>query len=73
MFGLLIKDVDFVWTEQCQTAFETLETKLCVAPVIIRTNWTLPFHIYTYASYTAIGWVLGKKEDQQSYAIYFVR
>jgi hypothetical protein len=22
MFGLLIKDVDFVWTEQCQTAFK---------------------------------------------------
>ena len=23
MFGLLIKDVDFVWTKHCQTAFET--------------------------------------------------
>jgi hypothetical protein len=26
MFGLLIKYVDFVWTEQCQTAFETSES-----------------------------------------------
>jgi hypothetical protein len=72
MFGLLIKDVDFVWTEQCQTAFETLKAKLSVAPVLRGPNWTLPFHISTDASDTAIGGVLGKKEDQQSYAIYFV-
>jgi hypothetical protein len=72
MFGLLIKDVDFVWTEQCQTTFETLKAKLFVAPVLRGPNWTLPFHISTDASDTAIGGVLGKKEDQQSYAIYFI-
>jgi hypothetical protein len=72
MFGLLIKDVDFVWTEQCQNAFETLKSKLYVAPVLRGTNWNLPFHISTDASNTTIGGVLGKKEDQQSYAIYFV-
>jgi hypothetical protein len=72
MFGLLIKDVDFSWTEQCQTAFETLKDKLYVAPVLRGPNWTLPFHISTDASDTAIGGVLGQKEDQQSYAIYFV-
>jgi hypothetical protein len=72
MFGLLIKDVDFLWTEQCQTAFETLKAKLSVAPVLRGPNWALPFHISIDASDTAIGGVLGKKEDQQSYAIYFV-
>jgi hypothetical protein len=72
MFGLLIKDVDFVWTEHCQTAFETLKAKLSVAPVLRGPNWTLPFHISTDASDTTIGGVLGQKEDQQSYAIYFV-
>jgi hypothetical protein len=72
MFGLLIKDVDFLWTEQCQTAFETLKAKLSMAPVLRGPNWALPFHISTDASDTAIGGVLGKKEDQQSYAIYFV-
>jgi hypothetical protein len=59
MFGLLIKDVDFVWTEQCQTAFETLKAKLFVAPVLKGPNWTLPFHISTDASETTIGGVLG--------------
>jgi hypothetical protein len=72
MFGLLIKDVDFVWTEQCQNAFETLKAKLFVAPVLRGTNWNLPFHISIDASDTAIGGVLEQKEDQQSYAIYFV-
>jgi hypothetical protein len=73
MFGLLIKDVDFVWTKQCQTGFETLKAKISVAPVLIGPNWTLPFHISIDASNTTIGGVLGQKEDQQSYAIYFVR
>ena len=72
MFGLLIKNVDFVWTKHCQTAFETLKAKLSMVPVLRGTNWTLPFHISTDASETAIGGVLGHKEDQQSYAIYFI-
>jgi hypothetical protein len=72
MFGLVIKDVDFVWTEQCQTSFETLKFKLSVAPVLRGPNWTLPFHISTDASNTTIGGVLGQKKEQQSYVIYFV-
>ena len=67
MFGLLIKDVDFVWIEQCQTTFETLKAKLSVEPVLRGPNWTLPFHISTDASDTTIGGVLRHKEDQQSY------
>ena len=54
MFGLLIKDVDFLWTEQCQTAFETLKVRLSVTQVIIGANWALLFHISTNASDTAI-------------------
>jgi hypothetical protein len=72
MFGLLIKDVDFLWIEKCQTTFETMKSKLSVAPVLRGPNWALPFHISIDASDTAIGGVLGKKEDHQSYAIYFV-
>jgi hypothetical protein len=64
MFGLLIKDFDFVWTKQCQTSFETLKAKLSVAPVLRGPNGTLPFHISMDASDTAIGGVLRQKEDQ---------
>jgi hypothetical protein len=34
MFGLLIKDVDFVWTKHCQAAFETLKANISVAPIL---------------------------------------
>jgi hypothetical protein len=61
MFGLLIKDIYFVWTEHCQTAFEALKDNLSVAPILRGPNWTLPFHISTDASDIAIGGVLGKK------------
>jgi hypothetical protein len=44
MFGLLTKDVYFLWTDQCHTSFETLKNN--------------------DAYDTAIGGVLGKKEDQ---------
>jgi hypothetical protein len=71
MFGLLIKDVDFIWTEQCQTTFETMKAKLSMAPILRGANWALPFHISIDAFDTAIGRVLGKKEDHESYAIYF--
>jgi hypothetical protein len=64
MFGLLIKDVDFVWTKHCQIAFETMKAKLSVVPVLRVPNWTLPFHISTDASDTTIGGVLGQKDDQ---------
>jgi hypothetical protein len=50
MFGLLIKYVDFVWTEQCQSAFETLKAKLSMTPFLRGTNWTLPFQISIDAS-----------------------
>ena len=63
MFGLLTKDVDFLWTDHCQTAFETLKDKLFVAPVLRGPNWALPFHISTDAFDTVIGGVLGQKED----------
>jgi hypothetical protein len=43
-----------------------------VAPVLRGPNWALPFHISTDASNIAIGGILGQKEDQHSYAIYFV-
>jgi hypothetical protein len=43
MFGLLTKDVDFLWTDQCQTTFEVLKAKLSLAPILRGPNWALPF------------------------------
>ena len=69
MFKLLVKDVEFQWTESCQSAFEVLKYNLSVAPILRGPNWSLPFHISNDASYMAIGGVLGQKEYQAYYAI----
>jgi len=71
MFKLLTKDTKFYWDDNCQSTFEELKAKLSMAPVLRGPNWSLPFHISTDASDTALGGVLGKKENQQNYAIYF--
>ena len=71
MFKLLTKDTKFCWDDNCQSAFEELKAKLSMAPVLRGPNWSLPFHISTDASDTALGGVLGQKENQQNYAIYF--
>ena len=72
MFKLLTKDSKFQWTESCQNAFEILKAKLSVAPILMGPDWSLPFHISIDASDTAIGGVLGQKEGQAPYAIYFI-
>ena len=43
-----------------------------MAPILRGPNWSLPFHISTDASDTDIGGVLGQKQGQAPYAIYFI-
>jgi hypothetical protein len=45
---------------------------LSTTPVLRGPNWSLPFHICTDASDIALGEVLGQRENQMPYAIYFV-
>jgi hypothetical protein len=49
-----------------------LKHKLSTAPILKGPNWALPFHISSYASDTAIGAVLGKQEDKDTYSIYYI-
>ena len=67
-----MKDAQFVWSEACQTAFDNLKEKLSTAPILRGPNWTLPFHISSYASDIAIGAVLGQQDGQVRYAIYYI-
>ena len=62
LFSLLMKDVQFVWNEACQTMFVKLKEKLSIAPILRGPNWTLPFHISSDASDIAIGAVLGQQD-----------
>jgi hypothetical protein len=49
-----------------------MKEKLSIALVLRGPNWSLPFHISVDVSNTSLGATLGKKENQLSYAIYFV-
>jgi hypothetical protein len=72
LFKLLSKEVEFKWDDECQISFEILKQKLSTTPVLRGPNWSLPFHICTDASDIALGVVLGQRENQIPYAIYFI-
>lgn len=57
------KDSQFVWTTECQTAFETLKDSLIKPPVLAYPDYSLPFIITTDASKYACGAVLSQEID----------
>jgi len=72
LFGLLGKDVEFIWSDNCQESLDTLKSKLVTAPILRGPNWALPFHINIDALNKAMGVALGKVDEELPYAIYFV-
>ena len=54
------KDSDFVWTEQCQGAFSSLQRALSEAPVLAPADLSLPFVLDTDASGVGVGGVLSQ-------------
>ena len=58
MTRLLQKDVKFVWTPECETAFCTLRTLLTSAPVLAQPNIEKPFDVFCDASGIGLGCVL---------------
>src|SRR6202041_2736205 len=60
------KDKIWNWTNECQTAFETLKERLHLPPVLRPRDTTKPFRLETDASKWAIGsTLLQKQEDGQ--------
>jgi hypothetical protein len=72
LFVLLMKNAKFKWTNSCEEAFNTLKHQLSIAPILRGLDWTLPFHISSNTSDTAIGSFLGQEENHLPYAIYFI-
>jgi hypothetical protein len=72
IYALLEKNRKYVWTEGCQTAFDTLKEKLTTAPILAYPDFSIPFRLYTDASNLGIGAVLsqmqGRKERVVAYA-----
>ena len=59
--NLLIKDVSFFFSNECQQAFETLKYALVTAPIMVAPDWDLPFELMCDGSDYALEAVLGHK------------
>ena len=57
---LLKKGVKFIWTDDCQHAFECLRNALVEAPILSYPNFNERFLLYTDASNTGIGAILAQ-------------
>ena len=62
------KGVDFVWSEECEVAFQTLKERLISAPVLIIPVPGGHFVVYTDACRTGLGGVLMQEGHVVSYA-----
>ena len=60
---LLRKETKFVWTEECQVAFETLKRALVTAPVLAFPQFDKPFILAVDASDESIGYVLSQLDS----------
>nr|GEY79675.1 reverse transcriptase domain-containing protein [Tanacetum cinerariifolium]GEY79676.1 reverse transcriptase domain-containing protein [Tanacetum cinerariifolium] len=55
MTRLLEKDTPFIFSQECVDAFQTLKRKLTQAPILIASDWDMPFELMCDASDFAIG------------------
>lgn len=56
--NLLRKNQKFIWSEDCQKAFEKIKSLLCSQPILEIFDQNLPINIYTDASLEGIGAIL---------------
>jgi len=69
--GLLMKDAEFIFNEQCLESFQQLKQALITAPIMQPPDWSQPFEIMCDASDYAVGAVLGQRKDKKLHAIYY--
>jgi len=69
--GLLMKDAEFIFNEQCLESFQQLKQALILAPIMQPPDWNQPFEIMCDASDYAVGAVLGQRKDKKLHAIYY--
>lgn len=51
------------WDEECQWSFDTIKTKLTIAPVLPYTDLNLPFILEVDASHSGLGAVLSQEQE----------
>ncbi len=62
------KTKTFLWTKECQKAWELIKQKHIKALILIPSNWDMEFHVHTYALLLVVGALLAnnitRKNDQ---------
>ncbi|GJX67517.1 reverse transcriptase domain-containing protein [Tanacetum coccineum] len=71
MTHLLEKDTPFVFSKDCIDAFQILKKKLTEAPILVISDWNLPFELMCDASDFAIGAVLGQRRSNHFQPIHY--
>nr|GEW59999.1 reverse transcriptase domain-containing protein [Tanacetum cinerariifolium] len=71
MTRLLEKDTSFFFSKECVEAFQTLKRKLTEAPILVSSDWDLPFELMCDASDFAIGAVPGKQKTKHFQPIHY--
>jgi hypothetical protein len=57
------KNVNFEWTDQCETAFKTIKQALCEAPVLAYPKPGLPYILDCDASDLGVGGIISQVQD----------
>jgi len=66
-----MKDVEFIFDDQCLESFHKLKQALVSAPIMQPPDWSLPFEIMCDASDYAVGAVFRQRKDKKMHAIYY--
>nr|GFA13999.1 reverse transcriptase domain-containing protein [Tanacetum cinerariifolium] len=72
MTHLIEKETPFVFFKDCIDAFETLKKKLTEAPILVVSDWNLPFELMCDASDFAIGAILVQQKAKYFQPIHYV-
>ncbi|GJV20498.1 reverse transcriptase domain-containing protein [Tanacetum coccineum] len=71
MTHLLEKDTPFIFSKECIESFNIQKKKLTKAPILVSSDWDLPFGIMCDASDYAVGSVLGQCKTKHFQPIHY--
>jgi hypothetical protein len=69
LFDLTKKDKSFLWTLDCQKAFDAFKLKLIEAPILVKPDFERPFILDVDCSIKGVGSVLSQKQNKHEYVI----
>lgn len=65
MNNLLHKNTDFIWADECEKAYDDLESAISSDPILTLPDFTLPFELTTDASNRGAGAVLYQRKHER--------